>query len=151
MNILLSLKSKNKKSLYLYLCYFYTFINRQLKDNYTLKIFSNKTLKYFVSLLKSPFIYKEAQEHHGFTCHKANIQISSLKKSLLIYFLKKINFYIGADIFAKKTFLIKTSDDITLRSVVLKPNNFIVFSNTTSLYLKSLDVFGETILKKKFI
>merc|ERR1712129_546267 len=75
-----TLKSKNKKSLYLYLCYFYTFINRQLKDNYTLKIFSNKTLKYFVSLLKSPFIYKEAQEHHGFTCHKANIQISSLKK-----------------------------------------------------------------------
>ena len=51
MNILLSLKSKNKKSLYLYLCYFYTFINRQLKDNYTLKILAiNSNVLYSVSL-----------------------------------------------------------------------------------------------------
>lgn len=148
MNILLSLKSKNKQSLYLYLCYFYTFISKQLKFNYTLEFFSTKTLKYFVSLLKSSFIYKEAQEHHGFTLHKAALKIFSIKNSLLIYFLKKINIYIGSDIYAKKVFSIQTSDVSIQRNAVLKSNNFIMFSNTDSSFLKSLDLFGETFLKK---
>jgi len=147
MQILLDLKTKSGKSLELYIQFFYTFIIKYFKHNCYLKNSPKQTTKYFSSVLKAPFVYKEAQEHIGFNFYKVLLKISSIKKSIFICILKKLNLFLFSDIFTKCIFLLKISYPIMLASKILKANNYTLLARSNDSYLQIFDLSGENTLK----
>ena len=118
-----------------------------IKNSLYFKHYSKTKLKYFITLLKSPHVYKTAQEQIGFKIHKKGLRFVLLKKNHTFFFMKKIQKIMSHNVFLnfKLTYNKKMIFKNLKKLFNLKRFTFRKTFNIN--YLKLLDVLGEINLK----
>lgn len=148
MNIHIHLKTKKKSIIKKYLHYFKKIMLKYNWIQLDFKINQKKTVTRFFSILKSPFVFKTAQEHIGYNYYKIFLHIFLINKYLFYIFLKKVLKNLSQDIFNK---LLLTSSSFVKQKKkknMLNVNNYYVIKNIKTDYLRTFDLFGEVLLKK---
>ena len=117
----LTVTSKTKKSLYDFL----SFLNSTSIDFNTIKKnFKNKKRKTKFTILKSPHIYKTAQEQFQSSFFSNKIAIYSNSNFQFLIFLKKIKNNLFPDLKIKIKFPINKNVANKTQTLILNPNNF---------------------------
>lgn len=157
------LASKNKKSLTEF-CQI--LINNTLQKS--LKLFINKELKVFkntkkITILKSPHVNKSAQEQFESQTFYKKLLISTKNSAKTIKLLKYLKTNKISDIKFKLILLVSQKQQNKKTSFIFKPNNFKLnilnikkqklktsfnLLTKTKIYLKILDLYGETLTTK---
>lgn len=140
------LKTKIKKKVKIVFNFFFYFLLNNLYDIIYLNSFSSKSKKYFLSLLKSHFVYKSSQEQLGFTQFKSFFNILSLKSFFFSWVLSKINSILFQSNFIKQFLIVNFNSIKTFYFKTLIFNNFITVSKLSKPFLNILDFYGENIL-----
>nr|YP_010147278.1 ribosomal protein S10 [Coscinodiscus wailesii]QQP21839.1 ribosomal protein S10 [Coscinodiscus wailesii] len=150
MNIHIHLKTKKKLIIRKYLYYFKEIMFKYNWIQLDFKVNQKKTSTSFFSVLKSPFVFKTAQEHIGYNYYKVFLHIFIINKYLFYIFFKKIFKNLSQDIFNK--LLLTSSSFVKQKKIInkLNVNNYYMIKNIKTDYLRTFDLFGEVLLKKKF-
>lgn len=134
------ISSKNKNSLNAFVIFMQKLSdNKKLNSKILIKLFQQKTIKNFFTVLKSPHVNKTAQTQFEYKVYNKQFTLFVDSPSKLILFLK---------FFQKKIF-----SDVSLK-IKIKINSYstklVSFSNidskinkNTNFYLKYLDILGE--------
>jgi len=117
----LTVTAKTKKSLYDFLSFLN---NTDIDFNIIKKDFKNKKRKTKFTILKSPHIYKTAQEQFQSTFFSNKIAIYSNSNFQFLIFLKKIKNNIFPDLKIKIKFPINKNLSNKTQTLILNPNNF---------------------------
>lgn len=150
MTCYLSIKSLNRQSLNFLIKVLYL-VNKKLRwFNYFFKVIQKNTKKYFFSLLKSHFIYKDSQEHIGYNIYKISNKFFSFKINALLKLFKTITELALSGVYLKFTFLIHSKKVLIMLFNSLKINKFCLINSLNNDFLKVLDIFGEKFVKKLF-
>lgn len=145
--------SKNYVSLKAFLNFFLKVCNHERMKMYFVLIQHSKpkAIKKF-TVLKSPHVNKKAQEQFEFCLYKNQLSIYSYQNLKLLTILKKIQAKLFADIKIKVQFVFNHKKFEKEKKEKLSPNK--VFSkkmsvnkSKTNVYLKLLDIHGETHFK----
>ena len=154
----IKVSSKHSENLKEFLLFLYKFKN----NNLVIKYFPKQKIKKFVTVLKSPHVYKSAQEQFEFRIHTKNLLIDSEQHFKFLYFLKKIqnNIFPFVNLKIKSIFDSK-SIELDLKSNKLNPNkmniqflNSVVKKDSNSKFIKVkkyltlFDGYGELSIKK---
>ena len=154
----IKVSSKDNENLKNFLLFIYKFKN----NNLIIKYFPKQKIKKFVGVLKSPHVYKSAQEQFEFRIHTKILSINSEQHFKFLYFLKKVqnNLFPFVNLQIKSVFEDKTAK-LNLKSNKLNPNriNIKFFSNTikknskdrfikVKKYVNLFDFYGELSIKK---
>ena len=154
----IKVSSKHSENLKEFLLFIYKFKN----NNLVIKYFPKQKIKKFVTVLKSPHVYKSAQEQFEFRIHTKNLSVSLEQHFKFLYFLKKIqnNIFPFINLKTKSVFDNKTIE-LDLRSNRSNPNrmnikffNNIIKKNSkfkdikVKKYLNLFDCYGELNIKK---
>lgn len=154
----IKVSSKDNENLKKFLLFLYKFKS----NNLIIKYFPKQKIKKFVTILKSPHVYKSAQEQFEFRIYTKNLFISLEQHFKFLYFLKKVqnNIFPFINLKVKGVFGNQIIE-LNLRSNRLSPNkiNIKFFNNIVKQkskhksvkmkkYLNLFDGYGEIILKK---
>ena len=135
MIIKLDLKSKNLKSIKMFLRYFYR-LNTMFSDNIKVKQNNKLIKKVSFSILKSPHVNKSSQEQFELKMYNTFLIINTTNYLKLLVCLKLLLINFFPDVGLKIQFLVNEN----------YLNNF-HFKNITSSYLTYLDLSGEKLFK----
>ena len=154
----IKVSSKHSENLKEFLLFLYKFKN----NNLVIKYFPKQKIKKFVTVLKSPHVYKSAQEQFEFRIYTKNLSIDLEQHFKFLYFLKKVqnNIFPFVNLKIKSVFATKTIQ-IDLKSNKVNPNkmnikflNSVLKNDSSSKfikvkkYLNLFDCYGELNIKK---
>lgn len=149
----ITISSKNNNSLKSFLKVFKTLGQGDgLKLNKTLTVFQKKRFKKVFTILKSPHIYKTAQEQFESILFAKTFKVHSFQVLKTLVLLKKIQIISFADIKIKIKFSIASSSKKELFITYLKPKTIRAFSIRVSeqdsiknigLYLFIANLYGK--------
>ena len=146
--------SKNSVSLNTFLSFFFKVCkNKRIKTHFfSIQHSKPKLIKKF-TVLKSPHVNKKAQEQFEFRVYKNQLSIYSYQNLKILTVLKKIQSRLFADVKVKVKFVFHHKKFEKEKKEKLNPNK--IFSKRkcenklkTKVYLKLLDIYGETYFKK---
>ena len=156
MVFLIKISSKKKETLQLFLM----FISKLENNNLLIKYFPKQKIKKFITVLKSPHIYKSAQEQFEFRVHTKKLRVSSAQHLKFLYFLKKSQINIFPFINLKIEGIYSRQSQFNIIASKLNPNKFNnnffsenMFKNDIKnidliKYFNLLDCYGEYYMKK---
>lgn len=144
----LSIKSLTKQSLNFLVKTLHLIYKKSWWINYYFRVIQKNTKKYFFSLLKSHFVYKDSQEHIGYNIYKISSKILSFKTNVLLKLFKTITELVLNDIYVKFTFFIYGNKIFKSSRYLLNIKRFCLINNINKNYLKALDIFGENYILK---
>ena len=178
MFIILSIYSKNSDSLANFLKFFYKLKKKNFWKSilYTKQSQKKKSFS-IISVLQSPHVNKKSQEQFNYYVHTKQLRIHVNQLALFLFIWKRIKMQLFVDVKLKTNFLLDknlthvfTFDEVIsdrFFTIFLKtfrvnrpktkkrkfarkaPKKTTYFSYITNLtFLKLIDVYGETLLKK---
>ena len=159
MLISITISSKNEKHIIRFLNFWQNSIPKAMKKSASiLKVQKNdkKKKKYWISILTSPHINKDAQNHYGYNLFSKNLFIVSYKPRKFFFLFKKIQIFLFPEIKFQINSKISFQKIHQFNLNVLKPYNFTFFKIKKKSkkglirhkginYLKLLDVYGELV------
>nr|YP_010248464.1 hypothetical protein LV970_mgp31 [Coscinodiscus granii]QTK21659.1 hypothetical protein [Coscinodiscus granii] len=140
------IKTKLKQKSKNIFTFFLKFLKKNFYDIFFFNFYTSKSKKYFLSLLKSHFVYKSSQEQLGYINFKNFFKLFSLKNFFFSWVLTKINLILFQSSFIKQFFTISFNYSKTFFIKTFIFNNFLLVSQLTNSFLKILDFYGETFL-----
>lgn len=140
----LTIKSKNKSSLNIFLKIFKTLV-KQKNLNFT----NNKKFIKRLTFLKSPHVNKTAQEHFDFVIFSKLTCVKNFQIFKILMILKKIKNNICCDVVVKIKFFIlkKSSFNVSEMSKFFQNKNF-KFTDRLKVALLNYNFYGKTYKSK---
>jgi ribosomal protein S10 len=144
------LSSKNQNSLKTFLRFFSKLcLDKKIQVNIFSVHFQKQKQKQKITVLKSPHVNKQAQEHFEFCMYKKQISVYSFQSFKFLIILKKIQLKLFPDVRVKIKFLVNNNTFTKIKRKKFNPKIFfspvyIKKNLTTQSYLKLFDIYGET-------
>ena len=144
----IKIKTKSKKDNIIFFNFFFKSILKNYYNTFYLKNIIKNLKFFFLSLLKSHFVFKKSQEQIGYLLFNFFFSIYSTKNFFFSWFLKKFNIGLFQSIFLKQSFIFKFNLINDFFYKIFSINNFLLFYKTTFCFFNVLDIFGDFFLKK---
>ena len=144
----LKIKTKSKKDNVTFINFFFKHILKNFYNIFYLNIIIKKLKFFFLSLLKSHFVFKKSQEQIGFFLFNFFFSIYSTKSFFFSWSLKSFDYGLFQSIFIKQFFIFKYNllNDFFFKVFFI--NNFLLIFKITSYFFNLLDIFGNIFLLK---